>query len=1122
MIRRFVSVGLLITGLVHVVHAQQPRVRASDPLKLSFNEHIQPILAENCYACHGIDAGSRKAELRLDRLEFATARRKDGGPAIVPGKPGDSPLLQRIESTDPKKVMPPPEAHKTLKPDQIATLRRWIAEGAEYEEHWAFIAPKRPAVPAVESRAARPRPGEPSNAATGNPIDAFIRARLAQEGLAPSAEADRRSLIRRVTLDLTGIVPAPEEVEAFVADKSPDAYAKVVDRLLASPRYGEHRARYWLDYARYGDTHGIHFDNYRAIWPYRDYVIRAFNANKPFDTFVREQLAGDLLPARTLDELTATGFVRCNLTTNEGGTIPEETYVNQTRDRVEAFGATFLGLTTGCAACHDHKFDPFTQKDHYSLAAFLGNTVEKPWDLNIAEPLPVLKLPKAENRATAEYVLGQRAALQEKLDTRRARGRELTAAWLAAGHRPAPVSTDGLELRLRLDEGKGDVLKNSAPGAKQAAFKADTNPLIWGENTWLWPSMRMDILSRINLGDSGEVDAGDKFSAGSWLMLRAKPGGGVRTGTGSGSLLSRMGDAKRLGGAGWEIYQDGGQFTINLVPVTTAEAPPAPVAATKKAPAKAAKTAENPRYAPAAAAPKRGITVTTKNPFPRDEWLHVFFTYDGSRKAAGVKLYVNGKPVEVEVKLDTLAAKDSIRTDAAMHLGRRDDFQPMRETRFQDVRFYRRALAADEVARVPFEDIAAEIVARQPDPAKWTTEEKFVVADRFFLGEKDNEAMALAAAVAAHDSAFDALTKDGTATLIALEKPTPAFADILKRGDYFARSERVEPTVPHFLAELPPGAPRNRRGLAEWLLAPTQPLMARVTVNRMWQELFGRGLVESAGDFGIMGDRPSHPALLDWLAVEFRESGWDVKKFYRLLVLSATYRQSAFATPDRLAKDPANKLLSRGPRFRMDAEMLRDSALATAGLLVEKIGGPSVKPYQPPGIWEEVAMPESNTRTYVPDKGEGLYRRSLYTFWKRSSAPASMETFDASSREVVCTKRARTNTPLQAFVTMNDPQWVEAARKLAERAVKAAPTPERRLDFLARATLARPLEARERTVLAKAAASFGAKFANGDDKAKALLAVGEAPADAGIPPNELAQWTLVASQFMNLDEFLTK
>jgi len=1094
---------------------------AKPPATLSFNEDIQPILADNCYACHGLDSGSRKAELRLDRFEHATVKRKDGPPAIIPGKPEESPLIQRIVSKDEKKIMPPPEAHKTLTAAQIETLRRWVAEGAHYEEHWAFIAPTRPAVPPVSSA---------DRKWARSSVDAFIAARLQREGLAPSAEADRRSLIRRVTLDLTGIIPTAAEVEAFVADKSPDAYERVVDRLLASPRYGEHRTRNWLDYIRYADTHGIHFDNFRAIWPYRDYVIRAFNSNKRFDAFVREQLAGDLLPARAIDELAATGFMRCNLTTNEGGTITEEVFVNQTRDRVEAFGATFLGLTTGCAACHDHKFDPITTRDFYGLAAFLSNTVEKPWDLNIAEPPPVVRLPKPETSAAAEFVLRSRADVAEKLEARRARSREIAAAWLKAGSCPNPVGPEGLEVRLRLDEGKGDVVRNSAPAAKVREYKADTNPLIWGENTWLWPSMRMDIQTRLSLGDAGDVEANEKFSTGGWIMLRAKPGGGVRTGTGNGSLLARMGDEKRRGGAGWDIYQEGLLLFVNLVPDSTQVVEPeanttsTPAAAPAAETAPATKRKASPRRLVSTPPPvKRGIAVATRpGQIVRDEWIHVFVTYDGSRKASGVKIYLNGKPADTEVKLDTLGPKDSIRTDAAMHVGRRDDYNPMRETRFQDVRFYRRALPPAEVARLPFEDVAAEIVERQPDPARWTTDEKFVVADRFLLGEKDEETMRLALAVAAHDTAFDALTKDGTPSLIALEKTTPAYSDILKRGDYFARLERVEPSVPHFLPGLPANAPRNRRGLADWLLAPEQPLMARVTVNRVWQELFGRGLVETSGDFGVMGDRPTHPELLDWLAVEFRESGWDVKRLYRLLVTSAVYRQTAAATPDRMAKDSSNKLLSRGPRFRMDAEMLRDSALAASGLLVDKIGGPPVKPYQPPGIWEEVAMPESNTKTYVPDKGEGLYRRSVYTFWKRASPPASLETFDATSREVVCSRRARSNTPLQAFVTMNDPQWVEAARRLAERAVKASPEAERRLDFLARETLARPLQAAETKALLGSAELVRAKYAADAEAASSLLKVGESRPDPAWPEADLATWTVVASQFLNLDEFLNK
>ena len=1095
------------TGSTSAPAAAVASAPASPSVALSFNDHVQPILADNCYTCHGADPSSRKAGLRLDRAEYAFQPTENGVTAIIAGQPDESPLIKRIESADETFRMPPPEAHKSLQPDQIATLRRWVAEGAVYEEHWAFIAPQRPSDPTV-SRA---------NAAWARtPIDRFLLAQMEKAGLKPSPEADRRALIRRVSLDLTGLVPTPSDVDAFLADTSPHAYEKLVDRLLNDPRWGEHRARYWLDYVRYADTHGLHFDNYRSIWPYRDYVIRAFNANKRFDAFVREQLAGDLLPARTFDELVATGLVRNNLTTNEGGTITEEVYINQTRDRVEAFGATFLGLTTGCAACHDHKFDPLTQRDHYSLAAFLGNTVEKPWDLNIKDPPPVLRLPKPESKSTAEVVLQARAELLEKLMPRRARARELVGEWLAAGHRPEPVSDGCLELRLRLDEGKGDVVRNSAPWATATEFKADTNPLVWGENSWLWPSMRMDIFTRLRLGDLGDVEAYDAFSAGGWIMLRASPGGGVNSGTGNGSLFGRMGEPERRQGAGWDLYQEGTQFIVNLTaeveePVTPAADPDKPEGTINPGSLQAPK-------------PKRGLQVITRNKYVRDDWHHVFFTYDGSRKARGIKIYVNGKPVETDVKLDKLSAEDSIRTDAELHLGRRDDHLPMRETRYQDVRLYRRALEPAEVARLPFEDLAAEIVAREPDPAKWTTDEAFVVADRFFLGSQDDETMALAEAVAGHNGALESLTRTGDATLIALEKPTPAYADVLKRGDYYARDGRIEPAVPGFLPPLPEGAPRNRLGLAQWLLDPSHPLMARVTVNRMWQEVFGRALVESTGDFGIIGDRPSHPELLDWLAVELRESGWDVKRFYRLLVTSAAYRQTATVTPEQLAKDPDNRLLARGPRFRMDAEMLRDNALAVSGLLVGKMGGPSVKPYQPPGLWEEVAMPESDTSKYQQDTGESLYRRSLYTFWKRASAPASMETFDATSREVVCTRRARTNTPLQALVTMNDPQWVEAARKLAERAIKAAPAAEGRLDFLARTTLARPPAPAEAAVLARSLASFDSHY-NGTGAAEdvaALLTVGESPVDPGLAPTEVAAWTLVASQFLNLDEFLTK
>ena len=1090
------SLAVIIdAGCQSPVTKAPPQAQPAPQQRLSFNQDIEPILAESCFGCHGPDPGSRKAGLRLDRAEFALAGRGKSGPAIIPGNPSDSPLIRRIESTDPKQVMPPLAAHKTLKPSEIAVLRRWVSEGAVYQEHWSFITPVSPKVPSPREASGIPQ----------NPVDCFILDRLQRAHLEFSQEADKRSLLRRVSLDLTGLPPSPSEVDAFIADQRPDAYERAVDRLLASPRFGEHRAHYWLDYVRYADTHGIHFDNYRAIWPYRDYVIRAFNSNKPFDRFIREQLAGDLLPARSWDELAATGYVRSNLTTNEGGDIPEETYVNQTRDRVETFGVAFLGLTTGCAACHDHKFDPFTQRDFYGLAAYLNNTAEKAWDMNIADPAPVVRLPKDENRPAAEMVLARRADIQARLDERRRQGKALAAAWIASGHLPVAVGKQALELRLKLDEGSGDTVHNSAPGATVSAYKAETNPIVWGENTWLWPSMRMDMLTRLKMPTLGDVEFNEAFSAGGWIMLRLKPGNGN---TGDGSVLSRMGDSSVAGGAGWELYYDKQRFVVNLVGRSAA--------GKQTGATQAASVAAKPSQ------PGQSLSVSTRATFPRDEWLHVFFTYDGSRRPSGIKLYVNGNPVEVDTLRSNLAPDASLRTPAALELGRRDDFEPMRETRFQDIRFFRRALDPSEVGRLGFEDVAADIVALKPNPATWTRDEAYTVVRRWYLDQVDPEAKALAAAFSAHSEALAALTKDGQPSLIAEERPTPGYADLLKRGDYYSRVERVGPATPHFLPPTPAGAPEDRRALADWLLSADQPLFGRVVVNRVWQEIFGTGLVETAGDFGVMGAKPSHPELLDWLAVHFRESGWDTKALYRLIVMSQAYRQSSVATAAALAADPSNRLLSRGPRFRMDAEMLRDSALAVSGLLVEKVGGPPVKPYQPAGLWEEVAMPESNTRTYVQDHGENLYRRSVYTFWKRASMPPSMEAFDGVSRETVCPRRARSNTPLQAFVTMNDPQWFEAARHLAEDTLTKADAPTARLTLMAQAALGRDLTPRELGTLETSHASFEAYFRSHAEAADQVLSVGESPVPQHLGRQDLAAWTLVASQFLNLDEFLTK
>jgi mono/diheme cytochrome c family protein len=1053
--------------------AQSTPPLRSGAAKLSFNQSIQPILSENCYACHGPDPGARKAKLRLDRAEFAYAPHDKSGPAIIPGQPDKSPLVEKIEAKNPKDRMPPPEAHKTLKPEQIALLRAWVKQGAVYEEHWSFIAPTPQAVPQVKQKEW-----------VRNAIDNFILDRLEREGQKPSPEADRRTLIRRLTYDLTGLPPTPEEVEAFVADNSGDAYEKVVDRLLASPRYGEHRAHYWLDVARYGDTHGLHIDNFRYIWPYRDYVIRAYNQNKHFDRFVIEQLAGDMLPDKSLDSLMASGYVRAGISSGEGGTLTEELRVNNKRERTEAFSAAFMGLTVGCANCHDHKFDPITQKDFYRLTAFFNNLAENPFNDDRNDWLPILLVPKPENRAAYEETLAKKAAIERQIEDRRAQAGALIQSWLArplAG--PRPVSSDGLRARLRFDEGTGDAFADSASGERQNAARATGVPVVWGEGTRFWPYMRMEISTHLELPGVGDEDGTKPFSVAAWMRPHLRPNEPKDPGLPDGVILSRADAAQD--GRGWQLLSNKGQLKFVL----------------------------------AHKLPDEAIEVETPDKvLAVGQWNHLIATYDGSGKAAGVSLYVDGMPQYLTVLKDGL--KETASTAAPLEFGRtHPDSNPLRQTAFQDFRFYERELSAREAARLPFADYVAE-VGRKP-MSQWSEDELHAVTEYYFR-ERDVPTLEFAAQIALLDKELNRLAKGGDIELVSEEAPTLAYADVLNRGVFSARTERVRPGVPHFLPALPAGASLNRLTLARWTVSPENPLTTRVTVNRMWSEIFGTGLVETTEDFGVMGARPSHPELLDWLAVDFREHDWDVKRFYRQIVLSSAYRQSARTTPQLLEKDPKNRLLARGPRFRMDGEMIRDTALASSGLLVEKIGGPSVKPYQPAGVWEAGSHQVSDTKEYAQDHGDALYRRSLYTFWKRMATMPNMDTLDVPVRDGACTRRQRTDTPLQALVLMNDPQWLEASRHLAERVLKESQQTDTRLNALSEILLSRPWGQREKAVLEKALTRFETVYRQDTASAEKLLSVGESKRDANLPASELASWMLVASAAMNLDEVLNK
>ena len=1125
--------------------------------RLDFNQDVQPILASRCFSCHGPDPEMRKADLRLDLAEWALRKRPHRPDAIVPGHPEKSELVKRIESKDSHYLMPQSaqgEA-KSMSAVEIATLREWIREGAVYRPHWAFEAPVRPSVPVPQTERAWAK----------TPIDNFILAKLEKAGLHLSPESEKATLIRRVTLDITGMLPTPDEVAAFVNDSSPNAYEHVVDGLLARPTFGEQRARYWLDYARYADSYGLHYDNSRDIWPYRDYVMRSFNDNKPFDQFAMEQIAGDLLPMKSLDPLIASGYLRLGVSSNEGGTIPEELRVNIARERTEAFGATFMGLTVGCAVCHDHKFDPTTQHDFYALSAFFNNLDEKPFNDDRPVWAPVVRIPKAQNQDAYNRVLAQRSALQGRMNEMRRNSHGLVAEWLASSNNvPRAVATTGLVLRLRLDEGTGEELRNSAPNANPASFHASTLKGEWGETTWLWPDFRMQSSTRVLLGQTGDYEANQAFSSGGWFMFRSAP---FHPGS-FGTLIAKMDSTRHQ--QGWELSaNDDGILTVSLINETPKEGPPPkgkkdskgadkkkPEAKEpfnyptpqdlskqdlapnkppeqKKAEEEAAKKAEGKDKKEAKAkkpstgkltkdtTPNIAIRVVSVTPLPLDgAWKHIFFTYDGSRRALGVKIFVNGRAIATRVVTDNLG-RASIRTQAPMQLGwRNPEEHPAKDARYQDIRLYARALSPDEVERLPFEDYAVEIASHPP--SEWTQDQWHVMSE-FYLNRVDASYRAMQREIAPLDKQLDRLSSGGSLTQVSWEKPSLAYAHVLTRGVYTARTNRVEADTPHFLPPLLSGEPHNRLALAKWTVSSGNPLTARVTVNRMWYELFGTGIVETTEDFGIMGQRPSHPELLDWLAVEFRESGWNIKHMYKLMVMSAVYRQSAKSYPQQLAKDPRNLLLSHGPRFRMDAEMLRDIALQASGLLVETIGGPSVKPYQPPNIWEEVSYPTSDTLHYEQDHGDALYRRSMYTYVKRMASPPNMDAFDAPVRDAVCTRRQRTDTPLQALVTMNDVQWMEAALALAQRVIhEAGPDKRQRIDRMSEILLAHDAPSPMAAALENSFQQMQQHYTKHLKAAHSLVEIGEKKRDGSIPEPELAAWTMVASEMLNLDETINK
>jgi hypothetical protein len=1063
--------GLFVLALVVLVFALGRTTASgqeSSSQEISYNRDIRPILADNCFACHGPDSASRKADLRLDQRAMSM----DMG-AIVPGDPDSSSLVYRIFSEDPEEIMPPPATKKSLTPEQKETLRKWVEAGAEYEPHWSFITPTRPEPPPVQDAAW-----------AKNPIDRFTLAKLEAAGLSPNGEADRRTLARRVSFDLTGLPPAPELVERFVNDSSPGAYETLVDELLKSPQWGEHRSRYWLDYARYADTHGIHFDNFREMWSYRDWVIRAFNENMPYDQFTIESLAGDLLPNRTLEQWIGSGFNRCNMTTNEGGIIDEEYLVLYARDRTETTSKVWLGLTAGCAVCHDHKFDPLSQREFYEMAAYFNNTTQGARDGNIKDTPPVVVAPLPQDRDRWFELEKSIPSVNERLAARKNEARPAFDQWLASATPDVfttTMPTAGLHLHAPLNEGAEQPVRITVDSAAsgQTTREISLTPLAAWQPGHIAPNaLELSKGAVAELPEIGDFDKDQPFSCGAWIQLAANDS--------SGAIAARMDNANAY--RGWDFWVQGRRVGTHIINAWNQDA----------------------------------LKVVTQQQIPANQWTHVLFTYDGSGKAAGVKIYVNGEAQKTNVESDTL--KSTTRTEVPFKIGQRHASDPLSGAALQDLRLYTRALASQEVESLAKGTRLASIlqkIAAAPAAPELAKEKDELY--NWWLASLDPPSVSLRQELSQLEREQNDIKSRATVAHVMQEKTEPATAFVLFRGEYDKRRDQVAADTPDALPPFPKDAPQNRLGFAQWLLLPEHPLTARVTVNRYWQEVFGTGLVRTTGDFGISGELPSHPELLDWLAVEFRESGWDVKKLFKLIVTSATYRQAATVTPEKLEKDPENRLLSRGPRYRMDAEMIRDNALAASGLLVKKIGGPSVKPYQPDGVWEAIAMNVSNTRSYQRDTGESLYRRSLYTFWKRMAPPASMDIFNAPNRELCVVRRERTNTPLQALVTLNDVQFIEAARHLAQGAIKeGGAAVDGRLDVISQRLLARSFRDEEKQVIRGSLEQLLAHYQATPDDVTKLLAVGESKPDPALDPAELAAWTMLCNELMNLDEVLNK
>ncbi|HIE96701.1 MAG TPA: DUF1553 domain-containing protein [Planctomycetes bacterium] len=1016
---------------------------AAQEEQVNFGRQIRPLLAEKCFACHGLDSETRETEFRMDTRDGLFAPLDSGGVAIVPGDLETSVIYQRLITDDEDAHMPPVDTEKQFSKNEIDLVRRWIKQGAEWQQHWAWVAPERPQL---------------ADAASHNAIDFFVQGRLKKEGLKTSSEANRVTLIRRVTFDLTGLPPTAGEIDNFLADKSSNAYETVVNRLLKSPHYGEQMGRYWLDAARYGDTHGLHLDNFREMWPYRDWVINAFNKNMSFDQFTIEQLAGDLLPDATVDQQVATGFNRCNVTTSEGGAINEEYHAHYTVDRVATISTVWMGVSMGCVVCHDHKFDPYQMKDFYQLYAFFNSLDGPVMDGNKKDTAPVLKIASDAQQAEMADLNHLIAELSKTTTAPNVTVDQAQAEW---------------EKQLQtnvISEPEWVVLSpetSTSSGGATLTRQEDESILVSGEN----PAKEVyEFIAQVESKGLTAVRV-------EGLLHPSLTAGGAGRSSNSNVVLSEF-------------------------------------------EAEVASTVEPDKWE------KIKFTKAWADHEPPDGNFKIGNTIDGKAETG----WAVGGHQRKEDRTAIFVADAPFGHEE----GTRLKLRLRHESIYSQHQFGRIRLAVTDAAEIPqigSETVPAKIAdLLKIEPKKRSDEQQNTIRDHYRNTVSTDETLIQNRTdLAAKRKRQTELDKSLPTTLVWKELAEPKPAHILIRGAYDKKGDLVYRNTPAALPPLAPlgeGETPTRLHLAQWLVAPDHPLTSRVTVNRFWQQYFGVGIVQTTEDFGSQGSPPSHPELLDWLAVDFQENGWDVKRLQKQIVMSSTYRQSSQVPQDPQdlrSLDPDNRLLSRGPRFRFDAEMIRDNALSLSGLLIDRIGGPSVKPYQPPGIWFAVAYTDSDTAKFKRDSGEALYRRSMYTFWKRTAPPPTMVTFDAPSRETCSVRRSRTNTPLAALALMNDEQFVEASRGIGQRIMtESGSTDEDRAEFAFRLVTARRPSNAELAVVLKVYRTSLAAYVTNEKAAQKLLAVGDSTADSSLKASQLAAWTMVANMLLNLDETITK